>query len=114
VTGTVTSCVTLASSVPSYNGVAYVPRYYSLEPATNASTSTADVSPDVAARVFCKGLTVNVEVVDHGKPNCKEPQPLETVSMAMKFEPLVGNIACKESLINRSPDILPEETQSIV
>lgn len=44
VAGTVTSCVTLASSVPSYNGVAYVPRYYNLEPSANASTSTATVT----------------------------------------------------------------------
>lgn len=44
VTGTVTSCVTLASSAPSYNGIAYVPRYYNLEPSTNASTSTATIT----------------------------------------------------------------------
>ena len=44
VTGTVTSCVTLASTALSYNGIAYVPRYYNLEPAVNASTSTATVT----------------------------------------------------------------------
>lgn len=44
VSGTVTSCVTLASTVPTYNGIAYLPRYYSLEPALNASTSTATVT----------------------------------------------------------------------
>ena len=44
VAGTVQSCVTVASSTPSYNGIAYVPRYYSMEPSTNASTSTATVT----------------------------------------------------------------------
>ena len=44
VIGTVQSCVTLAASVPSFNGVPYVPRYYNIEPTTNASTSTATVT----------------------------------------------------------------------
>jgi len=44
VSGTVQSCVTLTSTVPTYNGIAYVPRYYSLEPSANASTSTATVT----------------------------------------------------------------------
>ncbi len=44
VAGTVQSCVTLASTVGSYNGIPYVPRYYNLEPTTNASTSTATVT----------------------------------------------------------------------
>jgi len=44
VAGAVTSCVTLASTVPSYNGIAYVPRYYNLEPSVNAGTSTATIT----------------------------------------------------------------------
>jgi hypothetical protein len=44
VSGTIQSCVTLAASVPSFNGVPYVPRYYNIEPAVNASTSTATVT----------------------------------------------------------------------
>ena len=44
VTGTLQSCVTLAMSVPTYEGIPYVPRYYSIEPTTNASTSTATVT----------------------------------------------------------------------
>ena len=44
VTGTVQSCVTLAASVPTYGGIPYVARYYSIEPTTNASTSTATVT----------------------------------------------------------------------
>lgn len=44
VSGTIQSCVTVDASVPTYNGVPYVPRYYNLEPATNAATSTATVT----------------------------------------------------------------------
>jgi hypothetical protein len=44
VSGTINSCVTVDASVPTYNGVPYVPRYYNLEPATNPSTSTATVT----------------------------------------------------------------------
>jgi len=44
VSGNITSCVTLDASVQSYNGIPYVPRHYSLEPAANASTSTATVT----------------------------------------------------------------------
>ena len=44
VTGTVQSCVTLAASVPTFGGTPYVPRYYNIEPTSNASTSTAMVT----------------------------------------------------------------------
>ena len=44
VSGTIQSCVTVDASVQSFNGVPYVPRYYSLEPASNASTSTATIT----------------------------------------------------------------------
>lgn len=44
VSGTVTSCVTVTSTVASYSGIPYVPRYYSLEPSANASTSTATIT----------------------------------------------------------------------
>jgi hypothetical protein len=44
VSGTVQSCVTVDASVPSYNGIPYVARYYSIEPASNASTSTATIT----------------------------------------------------------------------
>jgi len=44
VTGNIQSCVTVDAAVQSYNGIAYVPRHYSLEPSTNASTSTATVT----------------------------------------------------------------------
>ena len=38
VSGNVQSCVTVDATVQSYNGVPYVPRHYSLEPAANAAT----------------------------------------------------------------------------
>jgi len=44
VSGTVQSCVTVEASLPTYNGVPYVGRYYSIEPTTNASTSTATIT----------------------------------------------------------------------
>jgi hypothetical protein len=44
VSGNVQSCVTVDAAVQSYNGIPYVPRHYSLEPATNASTATATVT----------------------------------------------------------------------
>jgi hypothetical protein len=44
VSGNIQSCVTVDASVQSYNGIPYVPRHYSLEPAANASTSTATVT----------------------------------------------------------------------
>jgi len=44
VSGAVQSCVTLDASVPSYNGIPYVPRYYNIEPTTNPTTSTATIT----------------------------------------------------------------------
>jgi len=44
VSGLVQSCVTLDASVPSYNGIPYVSRYYNIEPVTNPSTSTATIT----------------------------------------------------------------------
>ena len=44
VSGTVQSCVTVDASLPAYNGVPYVGRYYSIEPTTNPSTSTATIT----------------------------------------------------------------------
>ena len=44
VSGNVQSCVTVQNSVQSFNGVPYVPRYYAIEPASNASTSTATIT----------------------------------------------------------------------
>ena len=44
VSGNIQTCVTMSPTVPSYGGIAYVPRYYSLEPSANASTSTATVT----------------------------------------------------------------------
>jgi len=44
VTGNIQSCVTVDATVQSYNGIPYVPRHYSLEPSTNASTSTATIT----------------------------------------------------------------------
>ena len=44
VSGNVQTCVTVTASVQSYNGVPYVPRYYSIEPSANASTATATVT----------------------------------------------------------------------
>jgi hypothetical protein len=44
VSGSVQSCVTVAASVPTYNGIPYVARYYDVEPATNPSTATATLT----------------------------------------------------------------------
>jgi hypothetical protein len=44
VSGAIQSCVTVDAGVQSFNGIPYVPRYYSLEPTSNASTSTATVT----------------------------------------------------------------------
>jgi hypothetical protein len=44
VSGSIQSCVTVDASVPTYNGIPYVSRYYNLEPATNPTTSTATVT----------------------------------------------------------------------
>lgn len=44
VRGATTTCVTIDASVQSYNGVPYVQRYYTVEPASNASTATATLT----------------------------------------------------------------------
>jgi len=44
ISGNIQSCVTVDATVQTYNGIPYVPRHYSLEPSTNASTSTATVT----------------------------------------------------------------------
>jgi hypothetical protein len=44
VSGSIQSCVTVDASVPSFNGIPYVARYYAIEPATNPSTSTATLT----------------------------------------------------------------------
>jgi hypothetical protein len=44
VSGNVQTCVTVQPVVQTYNGIPYVPRYYDLEPASNASTSTATIT----------------------------------------------------------------------
>jgi hypothetical protein len=44
VSGSIQSCVTVDASVPTYNGIPYLSRYYNIEPVVNASTSTATVT----------------------------------------------------------------------
>lgn len=44
VTGDITNCVTIDAAVQSYNGIPYVQRRYNIEPAANASTSTATLT----------------------------------------------------------------------